>query len=150
VSEPVELHPDGPHSGDYTVRTAWAFAEAVRVLNYATGSHAGQGLPYPATVYDVLGAMKTGAQRLPQLFRQLTEFLDAEQEAGRLADDRGDPVAAVVEAGLHLDDAIRAADGLERAVERAQAAVSGLRRLRAHDTGDNDTGNNCAGDGRVR
>lgn len=131
MSGPIELRPDGPHSNDYTVRTAWALAEAVRVLNYATGSHAAAGLTAPATVYDVLGAAKTAAQRLPQLFGQLGDFLDAQLEAGRLADSSGrgsgrHPSFAVEAARLELSDARAAANRLERALERAQAAVSGL------------------------
>jgi hypothetical protein len=121
----LELRPDGPHTPAYTVQVAWGLAEAVRVLNYAT-THAAAGLTTPATAYDVIGATKTAAQRLPQLFDQLSNFLERELDAGRLADHVREPAAAVETALMGLSRAGEAADEMERELERAQAAINGL------------------------
>jgi hypothetical protein len=126
VTSPLELRPDGPHSNAYTVQIAWQVAEAVRVLNYATGSHAPAGLTAPATAYDVLGAMRTTALRMPQLFEQLAQFLEQQLEAGRLEDHVRHPAYAVESAVDALNDARSLTQTLEPALMRAQAAINGL------------------------
>lgn len=126
MSDSLELRPDGPHSAAYTTQVAWGFAEAVRVLNYATGSHAYAGLPAPATAYDVLGATKIAAARLPQLFNQLGQYLHQQLAAGRLADHVRRPAVSVETALMALDHAVMAAGDLGRQLERAQAAINGL------------------------
>jgi hypothetical protein len=126
VTGPLELRPDGPHSPAYTVQVAWGVAEAVRVLNYATGSGAADGLRAPATVYDVLGALRTATLRLPQLFEQLSRFLDQQLEAGRLADHVREPAVAVETAREALRSALPAAAELDQQLLRAQAAINGL------------------------
>lgn len=107
-------------------RLADQAAEAIRALNHATR---GDGLEYPADVYDVVASLKLMEQRLPQLYGQLASFLTAENEAGRVAHDTGEPsspyvtetIAALAAARLSsaataeaLDDAHNACAGLKR------------------------------------
>jgi hypothetical protein len=122
----LELRPDGPHSPAYTTQVAWGVADAVHVLIYATGSHVAAGLPTPATAHEVLGALRTAALGLPQLFNQFGGFLAELLDAGRLADHVRDPAVSVSLAEDHLVAARAAAQALEREVERAQAAINGL------------------------
>src|SRR5664280_3437845 len=61
-------------------------AEAVRELNHRTHpANSYFGPEYPADVYDVLGALHVGTQRLPQPVGQLGQFPEREAEAGRVA-----------------------------------------------------------------
>lgn len=127
MSETITLSTLGPHSPEYTAEVANAMAECVRVLNYATGSSADAGIAYPATVYQVLGAMYTSTGRLPQLLSQLSGWLERAAEAGRLAEDRhGDVIAAVATAQEALVFANGKLASVTSALEAAQAAVSGL------------------------
>jgi hypothetical protein len=127
VTDRVEFHRDGPHSDGYTAEVAGAVAEGVRVLNYATGSHAARGLTCPQTVYEVTGRLGVAAAGLGQLLRQLSASLEAQAAAGRLADDSGArPEHAVARAGGHLDAARVAAADLAGALSGVQNAVSGL------------------------
>ena len=119
----VTLNPGGPHSPDYTREAAEAFAESVRVMNHATR---GAGLEYPGDVYDLLGSLKTGVQRLPQLFDQLAQFLFAELEAGRVRAASGAPGTSVRDAKIALDEATGAANAVLQHLERAHAAVTWL------------------------
>ena len=87
---------DGPHADEHTTAAADLAAEAVRFLNYATGSHSGAGLRYPATVYALTANLAAAAHRMPQLCDQLTRWLESELAAGHLAsDDRTPPDLAV-------------------------------------------------------
>jgi hypothetical protein len=116
---------DGPHADEDTTGAAWLAAEAVRFLNYATGSHAGQGLIFPATVYSVTGNLAEAAERLPQLFGQLTRWLDAEHAAARLGDDHGGPVGPLTDrARFHLDHAAYHAVTLSEELAAAQSALA--------------------------
>lgn len=127
AGERIEFRPDGPHSNDYTIKVAWAFAEAVRVLNHATGTHAARGLRYPSTVYDMAGALATGAAGLGQLVSQIGGFLKREAAAGHLAEASGtDPQVTVRDAALAIRDAECAAAALADALRDLQSAVSGL------------------------
>lgn len=121
----IILDPHGPHSPRYTIHVAWGWAEAVRVLNYAT-QHC-EGLPWPITAYELTGALKTGAQRLPQLLRQTSQFLARELGASRVGDtSSADPAMAVTSATTALADAIATATALETALARAQNALASL------------------------
>jgi hypothetical protein len=128
VSETITLSTLGPHSPAYTRQVASAMAECVRVLNYASGSGAQMAIVYPATVYDVLGALYTATARMPQLLSQLIGWLEAVTEAGGVADDRHrDPAAAV--SGMR-DAAARAQaalDSLTAALDAAQQEIAFLR-----------------------
>jgi len=118
---------DGPHADEHTTGAAWLASEAIRYLNYATGSHAGQGLTYPATIYTITGALAEAAGRLPQLLGQLTGWLDGECATGRLGDDHGGPVAPLTDrARYHLDQAARHAAALGQALAAAQSALASV------------------------
>jgi hypothetical protein len=118
---------DGPHTDNLTATAAELAAEAVRLLNYATGPHADTGLTYPATVYAVTASLSLAASRLGQLSGQMTDFLDRERAAGRLGDDLGrDPVLVVERARRDLEAAARAAGLLARALADAQNDVASL------------------------
>lgn len=118
---------DGPHGDEHTTGAAHLAAEAVRFLNYATGSHCGAGLRYPATVYEVTADLSSAAGRLPQLCRQLSGWLHDQAQAGRLGTDDGtDPAITVgIAAGL-LDEAAGLAGRLGGQFAALQSAISGL------------------------
>jgi hypothetical protein len=123
----LEARLDGPHADEHTAATADLAAEAIRYLNYATGSHAHAGLAYPSTVYDIAGRLGVAADRMPQLFAQLADWLDAEESAGRLGTGNGNSVACTVTAArVHLINAIRAANTLAADLHALQNAISGL------------------------
>ncbi|HUK70987.1 MAG TPA: hypothetical protein VLW50_19870 [Streptosporangiaceae bacterium] len=124
MSETITLAPAGQHSPDYR-EVAQAFAECVRVLNYAIAPWTGwPGLIYPADVYDVIGAIKAGAYALQQAFGQMRGFLQDRLAAGRLRlDSGGDPAAAVGAARAHLAEAAAIAAHLYHRLERAHQAM---------------------------
>jgi len=127
MSETITLSTLGPHSPDYTRKIAWSLAECVRVLNYATASGADTGIAYPATAYEVLGALYTATGRLPQLLSQLSGRLERATEAGRLAEDRhGDVIAAVATAQEALECAGGHIGAVTSALQAAQNAIAGL------------------------
>jgi hypothetical protein len=118
---------DGPHADKHTSATAHLAAETIRYLNYATGPHACTGVTEPATVYAVLGGLATAVARLPQIFGQLTGWLDREQATGHLADDCGGPVAVLIDRTRHdLDRAARYAGELAGMLSAAQSATGRL------------------------
>jgi len=119
---------DGPHGDGSTAGAARLAAETVRFLNYATGSHAGSGLTEPATVYMIAANLSAAAYGLPQLFRQLSGWLEAERVAGRLADDTDRLPVAAMTAREQLKAASQFAAGLGRTLNDLQLAVSGLHR----------------------
>jgi hypothetical protein len=126
---------DGLHDDERTTGAAHLAAEAIRFLNYATGSHAGQGLTYPATVYSVAASLAEAARRLPPLCGQLASWLDAEHAAGRLADDHGGPVCVLTDrARGHLDQAARHADALSRALADVQSAIATVHQETGRET----------------
>ncbi len=127
MSETITLSTLGPHSPEYTREVAWGLAECVRVLNYATGSAEDAGIAYPATAYEVLGALYTATGRLPQLLSQLSGWLERAAEAGRLAEERhGDVVAAVATAQEALECAAGHVGAVTSALQAAQNAIAGL------------------------
>jgi hypothetical protein len=118
---------DGPHSDQDTAAVASLAAEAVRYLNYATGTHAATGLTWPATAYAVLGSLTALVSRLPQLLSQLSDWLDGELAAGQLGDDSGqDPVLVVERARRHLEAAAVAAGMVQRSLSAAYSDTSRL------------------------
>jgi hypothetical protein len=108
-------------------RLAEDAAEAVRALNHATLTGAGE-LVFPADVYQVTGTLAVLAARLPQALTQLAAFLQAEQDAGRVVivagEHCGDPAAAVSITRRHLDAAAAAAGRLQHALDAAQQALT--------------------------
>jgi hypothetical protein len=118
------LNPDGPHSADYTRHAAQAFAEAVRVLNYATRTR--DGVPRPATLNSVLGDLAAGAQRMDQALRQLAERLTDFVGTGQLADVSGHDDEVFADVRNLLMDARNASVVLAARLDRAFNATSGL------------------------
>jgi hypothetical protein len=138
MSRTITLSTLGPHSPDYTREVAWAMAECVRVLNYAAGSGAETAIAYPATVYEVLGALSTATARMPQLLSQLTTWLERAVEAGTLADDRHrGPAAAVARSREAAARAKVALGSVMTALETAQQEIAFLR---AADGKENEGG----------
>jgi hypothetical protein len=118
---------NGPHDDDHTSAAADLAAEAVRFLNYATGSHAPAGLTFPSTAYSIAGNLGMAADRMPQLFDQLAFWLAAEDAAGMLAmDDRTPPSAAVADANSRLADAAALARRLADTLNAVQSALSAV------------------------
>jgi hypothetical protein len=104
-------------------------AEAIRSLNHLTRGEPGDNaLEYPADVYSVVANLKIMTERLPQLFGQLTEWLWAEQAAGRVAHDQGKDAGLTV-AGVdhHLTEARVAAGALYDALNGAHNELAGLK-----------------------
>lgn len=121
----TELRIDGPHDPDYTRLVAETVAEAVRVLNHATSKG---GLKYPADAYDLLGYLKTVAAGLPQMTRQMHQFLERGVQTGEVYDDRGRDAANVVNVA-YIDMVTKATDAageLYRALDSAQQAIANL------------------------
>jgi hypothetical protein len=126
---------NGPYTDDDTTGAAGLAAEAVRFLNYATGLHAGQGLTKPAAVYSVTGNLAVAAERMPQLFGQLTRWLDAEHAAARLGDDHGGPVGPLADrARFHLDHAAWHASALSEELAATQVALATVHGKRTEAT----------------
>jgi len=140
----ISLDVQGPHSPRYTLHVAWGWAEAGRVLNYAT--RCPEGLPWPVTAYELTGALKTGIQRLPQLLQQTSRFLTSELGAGRAGDKSGtDPAIAVASAAIALADATTAAGALEAALACAQNALTNLYQPGTSAGTDDDGREDCPG-----
>jgi hypothetical protein len=117
----------GPHDDATITALAQITAEAIRVLNHAT-RHAGT-ITEPATLYAITANLAAAGYALPQLFGQLTGWLDGETATGRLADDRGEPVqAATGPARSRLRAAAILAAELGATLAAAQAAAGHLKR----------------------
>jgi hypothetical protein len=118
---------DGPHADEHTAAAADLCAEAVRFLNYATGSHSPAGLVYPSTVYMIAADLSSAAYRMPQLFGQLADWLAREDAAGMLGTDDGRPAADVVAAArVNLASATVAAERLSAYLDALHNSISGL------------------------
>ena len=119
-------------TSDDTVRLARITAEAIRGLNWLTGSEAGLG--QPSAAYDVIGALALAASRLGQLLTQIERWLDHALAAGRLGHDLGeDPAAAIDAAAVFLGDARTSAAALAGDLDAAQqqlALINGTPRNR--------------------
>ena len=117
----------GPEAGP--AELAERAAETVRALIYSTGA-GGQQLRWPSDVYDVLGALRELADRIPQACDQLARFLTNELEAGRVsATDgvlSGDAPAATASAEEWLAQAAAAARRLAECWGNAHTCVAGL------------------------
>ena len=99
----------GPYSDADTAAAADLAAEAVRYLNYAAPRG---GLTEPATIAAVAAGLATALYRLPQLLYQVRDWLDAENDAGRIADDHRRPPVQLTDATRVLLN--RAADHTDR------------------------------------
>jgi hypothetical protein len=118
---------NGPHSDEATAEAAGLVSETTRLLNYATGPHADDGLTEPGTAYRVMADLAEAARRLPQLCGQLGDYLAREFAAGHLADDYGRlPYLVTSQARHDLDAAAQHAAALGTALAAAQNAIAGL------------------------
>jgi hypothetical protein len=123
----LERRLDGPHADEHTAGAAFLAAEAIRFLNYATGSHSPAGLIFPSTVYSMAADLSSAAWRMQQLFTQLGDWLVAEETAGRLGTDDGSPVAdTIAAASVNLASATTAAHNLSAYLDALQNSISGL------------------------
>lgn len=132
----LDLRPHGMHSPEYTRAVALHLAEAVRVLNYATGpDYAKDGIPYPNTTYDLIGGLKSAAGGLNQLYQQTALRLEHLNSDGLLVVRNGQfagrPSEAVARFSNALLDASRAAAQMVAALERAHSAVSPIGMIEA-------------------
>jgi hypothetical protein len=108
-------------------------AEAIRSLNYLTlPADDAPGLEFPSDVYNIVANVKVAAQRMPQLFGQLSGWLAREHEAGQVGHDSGqDPERWLIQVSDALAEASTAARSLEDALNRAHNASAGLTGRRA-------------------
>ena len=121
----TDLKTDGPHSPEYTAEVADAAAEAIRVLNHATGGT--EALTYPNDVDRLISVLETLASRLPQLFDQIQANLVRITSAPGLYDDRGhDPATTVAGVSMGLGAARGAAAMLHDVLNAAHQASSHL------------------------
>jgi hypothetical protein len=121
----ARLH--GPHDDEHTAAAADLAAEAVRFLNYATGSGAPAGLVYPSTAYMIAADLSSAAHRMVQLFDQLADWLAREDAAGMLGTDDGGPSADVVAAARkRLAAASASATLLSAQLAALQNGIAGL------------------------
>ena len=116
---------DGPHSAEHTIAAADLASEAIRYLNYATGSHRDAGLEYPADPYSVIASLSRAAWFTPQLLSQLDNWLAAQLAAGLVGvDDGTDPAAPLAKASAQLKIAQAHALNLAEALDGAQTALA--------------------------
>jgi hypothetical protein len=123
----LEGRMDGPHADEDTAAAAWVTAEAIRYLNYASGSHSATGLEFPSTVYTIAGGLSTAAHRMQQLFEQLARHLADQDAAGLLAcDDGASAHRIVVTAKERLTAAVKLAAGLDHELAQLQNILATL------------------------
>jgi hypothetical protein len=133
--------PDGPDDEPTLAELADQAAEAIRSLNHRTMP--GRDLEYPADVYAIVGTLKVMADRLPQLLRQLSAWLEAEHKAGRAGHDSGqDPGPYVGDVTAALTLAATVAGTLSDALRLAHNASSGIKSadLSREPDSDDDSG----------
>jgi hypothetical protein len=113
---------------------AQAAADAIHALAHATqGKGPRFGLTGPADVYAVLGGLDQVAAVLPEVLRQLSEWLAAERAAGRVGHDLWEP-----EDGGAAPTLARVTESLRSAVRCGgwlAAEVADAREQAAHLTG---------------
>jgi hypothetical protein len=127
LAREVEARLDGPHDDEHTVAVADLAAEAIRFLNYASGSHSPCGLVYPSTVYWIAGNLSWATYRMVQLFEQLGDWLAATDANGLLGTDDGAPTADVtMRARADLREAITYASKLAGQLSKLQSDINRL------------------------
>ena len=110
-------------TSDDTITLARTAAEAIRGLNWLTGSEAGLG--QPSAAYDVIGALALAASRLGQALTQITRRPGQALAAGRLGHDLGeDPAEAIDATGIFLGDASMSAAALAQDLNQAQQQLT--------------------------
>jgi len=125
LARELDARLNGPHAAEHTAGAASLAAECIRFLNYATGSHADAGVEFPSTVYEITADLKLTAERMPQLFEQLSRWLVAELNAGRLGSDTPNaPNDAVIDAVYRLARAATLAEHLGTELGEVQNALA--------------------------
>jgi hypothetical protein len=82
---------------------------------------------WPSTVYSVTAGLSQMAQRMPQLFTQMSLWLGTEMLDGRIGmDDHSDPDPAIARAREHLSHAKHAALRLCQELSATQNALSAV------------------------
>jgi hypothetical protein len=115
MSEPTSIAHRTYNDATVTEHAA-AAAEAIRAINHLTR---GGAIPAPLA-YEILGALKAAAQRLPQALDQITTALTDSMLYYELTDAPGrDPQFSIIEAGTQLNDAARHAEKLAELLEAA-------------------------------
>jgi len=74
----------GPYADPCTIAAADLAAETIRYLNYAVPRG---GITEPATAAAVIANLAAALYRMPQALTAISEWLQAESAAGRIADD---------------------------------------------------------------
>ncbi|WP_371527162.1 hypothetical protein OG302_14420 [Streptomyces sp. NBC_01283] len=100
-------------------------AEAIRNLNHATQSSKGE-LTYPSDAHEIVGPLNRLADRLPQSFDQISEFLDALAETSAVTADHGTAEDHIGEARSALASCALIAQTLAEHLERAHTALAPL------------------------
>ena len=122
-----------------TIDHADTAAEAVRALIHLT--HGQRALSEPAELDRLVAELAEMAGRLPQLLRQLHDWLDVEQQAGRVrSDNNTDPAQIVDRAADKLPQAGRAAHDLGQALDDTHQLLAHLATEpdRTHKPGPSD------------
>ncbi len=140
-----ELH--GPYDRDQTIKAVYVIDHLVRYLNYATSEPT--GLPYPASIYDLIGTLKDTASKLPQTLQQTGHRLGALAQDPTFVDrsmpsfwDRkveahDSAVTRAEQARAELDRARALAQELAAQLETVQGLISSLG-MDFPDTDDED------------
>jgi hypothetical protein len=130
----IDLSTGAPPSPERTRQLAETMAEIMRVLNHQTRHP--ESIGESADVDRVVRELSSVATRLPQLLRQLSAWLEAKQQAGRITavggDYAGRPDAAVMAEKVRLDVAGGAALVLAEELDHAAAITCDL----AAETGE--------------
>lgn len=119
VYDLLPLH--GPYDRDRTLRAGFLIDELWRYLNYATSNP--EALPYPASLYDLIGALKTAADKIPQALQQSGHRLAA--MAGNPAFVNRDMDYFTDQAAAH-GDAVVTTEQARVELQRAAALAQGL------------------------
>ena len=121
----IDLSTDTAPYPERTLQLAETFAELARVLNHQARHH--EALRYPSDADRLIRELSTVAARLPQLFRQVSAWLNTEYEEGRIKMTGGEypqAVIAVLAAEARLESASEYADVLRQALDRAASVTS--------------------------
>jgi hypothetical protein len=124
---------DGSHSPEQTRQAAFALAEFVRYLNLATRDDA-PGLERPSDVHDLIGALKTAFERMPQLLDQTGAWLErlrgnpalGDRYAGTVAGHAATARGAVGETIELLAEVAQGVEDARELLRQAHNATGGL------------------------
>jgi hypothetical protein len=129
------LHPTGEWTDQHSRAAAHQIAELVSYLNHATQPMyvADQSIPTPNTAADVIDALRTAVQRLPQLLGQLAYRQLELAEHPAIAARNGDPQTLVPRASTHLYEAASLIQQATTPLGEARTAAADLYLDISHD-----------------